>query len=141
MGSILTMESLAFERKLHFVDEIPPDIRLTGNPAQLKQLLHILLDNACKYSFADNAITVRLWTEKKTVKLSVANYGAVIAESNLPKLFDRFYRADSSRVRETGGYGLGLAIAASIVATHHGQIDATSSSKSGTVFTVSLPAE
>lgn len=141
MGSILTMESLAFERNLHFVDEIAPDIRLTGNPAQLKQLLHILLDNACKYSFADNAITVRLWTEKKTVKLSVANYGAVIAESDLPKLFDRFYRADSSRVRETGGYGLGLAIAASIVATHHGQIDATSSSKSGTVFTVSLPAE
>ena len=141
MGSILTMESLAFERNLRFVDEIAPDIRLTGNPAQLKQLLYILLDNACKYSFADNAITVRLWTEKKTVKLSVANYGAVIAESDLPKLFDRFYRADSSRVRETGGYGLGLAIAASIVATHHGQIDATSSSKSGTVFTVSLPAE
>ena len=141
MGSILTMESLAFERDLRFQDEIAADIRLTGNAAQLTQLLHILLDNACKYSFPGSTIRVKLWTEKKSARLSVVSHGTVIAASDLPKLFDRFYRADSSRVRETGGYGLGLAIAASIAAAHHGQISAASSAETGTVFTVQLPVE
>ncbi len=140
MGSILTIESLAFERNLQFAEEIEDNIFLVGNGSQLKQLIHILLDNACKYSSPNTTILVKLkHTEKKSLRLSVTNHGNVIAESDLSKLFDRFYRADSSRVREEGGYGLGLAIAESIVGAHHGKITAESSAKSGTVFTVELP--
>jgi signal transduction histidine kinase len=73
--------------------------------------------------------------------LSVNNTGEPIAPEHLPHLFERFYRTDSDRARATGGFGLGLAIAKSIVETHHGTISVASDAQSGTTFTVSLPVD
>lgn len=73
--------------------------------------------------------------------LSVRNTGDPIPPEALPHLFERFYRADSARARDTGGYGLGLAIAAAIAESHKGKISAASTAAEGTTFTVTLPAE
>ena len=73
------------------------------------------------------------------MRLAVTNSGAPIPAEHLPHLFERFYRADSSRSRERGGYGLGLAIAQTIVHTHGGKLTVTSTAQQGTCFTALLP--
>jgi signal transduction histidine kinase len=80
----------------------------------------------------------RHWQE---IFVSVTNTGPGIAPEHLPHLFERFYRVDSARTRDTGGFGLGLAIAQAIVQAHHGQIEADSRVNVGTTFTVTLPAQ
>ncbi len=73
------------------------------------------------------------------MRLTVHNTGAIIAPEDLPHVFDRFYRADKARTRESGSYGLGLAIARDVAREHGGDIVATSAEGEGTTFTVTLP--
>ena len=111
--------------------------RLKGDSDQLTELFVILLDNAVKYSPSKTTITL---TSKKTdghVEIKVADQGQGIAPKDLPHIFDRFYRADSSRA--AGGYGLGLSIAKQIVTSHHGTISVSSKLGSDTTFTIHLP--
>lgn len=75
----------------------------------------------------------------QAAELSVTNHGAPIDPEDLPHIFDRFYRSDKARARETGGFGLGLAIAKGIVESHGGKISVTSSLEAGTRFVVRLP--
>lgn len=135
---VLLFESVAFEQNLTLDSEIAPGIRLKGNESQLKQLLTILLDNGCKYAGKGGSVTVVLKKDQDKIRISVNNSGEPIPPEDIPHLFERFYRADKSRVRQTGGYGLGLSIAKSIVEGHHGRISAESSEKAGTTFTVVL---
>ena len=72
---------------------------------------------------------------------SVTNSGDPIPSEHLPHIFERFYRVDSSRARENGGYGLGLAIAKTIVESHHGKIQVHSNQETSTVFTVTIPTK
>lgn len=136
MESILTMESIAFERNLTFKEEISNDLIITGNSSQIKQLINILLDNACKYAQEKTVITVNLKSEKGSIVFSVNNKGSFISQDEIDKLFDRFYRSEKSRVRKEGGYGLGLSIAKSIVKTHNGRIEVESNIDDGTTFRV-----
>ena len=99
----------------------------------------ILLDNAVKYAGVRGRVTLHLSRQAEKVRLSVNNTGAPIPPEHLPRLFERFYRADASRERAKGGYGLGLAIAKSIVDAHSGKISVTSTPQAGTTFTVVLP--
>ena len=81
---------------------------------QIKQLIVILLDNACKYAGENGTVTVDLERVQEQVCLSVKNTGELIPTEHLEHIFERFYRSDSSRARKEGGYGLGLAIAKKI---------------------------
>ena len=96
----------------------------------------ILLDNAVKYAGQNGSVTVTLSETQGKAQLAVHNTGPAIPAEHLPHLFERFYRSDAARDRESGGYGLGLAIAQSIAEGHSGKISATSAPQLGTTFTV-----
>ncbi|MEL7568587.1 MAG: HAMP domain-containing sensor histidine kinase [Dehalobacterium sp.] len=136
---LLPFEPVAFEQGVTVNSRIQPDITLKGDESQLKQLVAILLDNACKYAGEQGMVTVALEQGQKKISLKITNTGTPIPAADLPHIFERFYRADKSRAREQGGYGLGLAIAKSIAENHHAKIMADSSEDQGTTFTVSFP--
>ena len=131
---ILQFEPVAFERDVRIEEEIGEDIRLLGDGTMVKQLIHILLDNACKYAPAGSAVSVALRREKNSALLSVNNSGDPIPPEDLPHLFERFYRGDKARTSE--GYGLGLAIAEAIAKEHKAALSVTSTAAEGTTFTV-----
>ncbi|MCX7715321.1 MAG: HAMP domain-containing histidine kinase [Clostridia bacterium] len=139
-SSVLPFESVAFEQKKTLKTDIQPDIYINGDENKLKQLIVILLDNACKHSDKKGIITLKLKASQDKVKLSVTNTGTPIPQDQIPHIFERFYRVDKSRARENGGYGLGLAIAKSIVDALCGKISVQSSELEGTVFTITFPA-
>ena len=128
---------LADQKGLSLETEIEPGLRCTGDPDEILRLLGILLDNALKYADAGGTIRLGLRSAKRRRVLTVSNPCAGLDSEALPHLFDRFYRADQSRSRESGGYGIGLSIAQSIVRRAKGKISA--SSADGVVtFTVEL---
>lgn len=141
MGCMLPYEPVAYEKGVTIQSDIQPDVSLVADEGQIKQLAVILLDNACKYAGDRGTVTISLKKEKESVRLAVSNTGQPIPADNLTQIFDRFYRADSSRSREEGGYGLGLSIAKTIVDRHGGRITAESSEIAGTTLTVWLPAK
>lgn len=112
---------------------------LTADPAVLKEGLRVLVDNACKYTPAGGAITLRVRAEGGWVSFSVTDEGEGIARGELPHLFDRFYRTDASRTRKTGGAGLGLAIARRIAESHGGYLTVQSCPGLGSRFTLTVP--
>lgn len=120
--SVLTFESLMFENKIKFEYNIQKDLKLKCNSVQIKQLIAILLDNAIKHSEENGEINVFLGKQKNDIVLSVSNKGKEIPKEIRDKIFERFYRADESRNRESNRYGLGLAIAKNIVINHNGKI-------------------
>ncbi len=138
-GCLLPFESVAFEAGVTLESDIRPGLYVSGDEGQLRRLVYILLDNACKYAGTDGTVSVTLSRPSDRLKLTVRNTGPAIPPEHLEHLFERFYRSDSARTREAGGYGLGLAIAKAIVQSHRGQISVTSSESEGTVFTVLLP--
>ena len=135
----LVFEALMFEKHKNFdYSDIQENIVYKGDEDRIKQLFTILLDNAVKHS-PDNAnIKVSLTAEKKKIQLVVTNTGETIPKESLDKIFERFYRVDKSRARETGGCGLGLSIAKTIVDNHKGNISVTSKDGEGTSFIVTL---
>ncbi len=137
-NSLLAFESVAFEQKIRLKQEIAQDVFLCGNEAQLRQLITILLDNACKYTPADGQVSVTLLKKQDKVSFSVKNTGSFIPKEEQGKIFGRFYRVDESRVRKEGGYGLGLSIAKSIAEAHKGKLSVVSSEQEGTIFTAQL---
>ena len=131
---------MAFEAGVALESRIDPGLTLTGDEGQLRRLVRILLDNAVKYAGPPHpAVRVALTRQQDKLRLTVHNTGDPIPPEHLPHLFERFYRADAARDRAQGGYGLGLAIAKSITETHRGRISVTSTTDSGTTFTVLLP--
>ena len=111
-----------------------------GDPDRISQVLDNLLDNAIRYSPQSSSITVEVIQNGDEVQCSVNDNGTGIPEKHLPFIFERFYRADASRNRQTGGAGLGLAIARALVESQGGKISAESSSAHGTTLRFSLPA-
>lgn len=139
MGCLLPFESVAFEAGVTLESRITEGLTVCGDEAQLRRLVMILLDNACKYAGKGGAVLLSLTQQQEKIRLSVHNTGAPIPAEHLPHLFERFYRVDSARGRSEGGYGLGLAIAKSIVDGHRGKLSVTSTAEAGTVFTAVLP--
>lgn len=133
---LLPFESVAYERGVNMVTEIEDPIMVLGDEGQLKQLVLILADNACKYAGLEGEMRVSLKKKGDTVELKVNNTGEPIPKEELDQIFDRFYRVDHSRAREQGGYGLGLSIAQAIVKHHHGKMSVESDEKNGTTFIV-----
>ncbi|PYI54825.1 sensor histidine kinase [Paenibacillus flagellatus] len=120
--------------------ESPADsVPMTGDPQKLRQLLLILLDNAIKYS--SKPVTIRIKPEPESVRFEVVDRGVGLGENEKRHVFDRFYRVDQARTRQTGGFGLGLSIAKSIVNRHGGTIDIRSRPGVGTIVSVTLPID
>lgn len=136
-GELLPFEPVIYEQEKEMEVFITPDLYVKGDESRLKQLTAILVDNAIKYSDERGKISVTLkeGPEHKVV-LSVTNTGSPIPADQTENIFDRFYRADEARSRETGGYGLGLSIAQSIVLMHDARITVQSSADAGTTFSV-----
>jgi two-component system sensor histidine kinase BaeS len=110
-----------------------------GDASQIKQALINLLDNALRHTPSGGTITVRVDTHDTAIRLSVGDTGPGIDSQHLPHLFERFYRVDQARDRQSGGTGLGLAIVKEIVEAHGGRIEAQSQIGEGTTMTITLP--
>lgn len=135
--SVLTFESLMYENKIELEYDIQKDINIKCNSSQIKQLVAILIDNAIKHSETNGKISIALKKQKNDTILTVSNRGKEIPKEIREKIFERFYRADESRNRDTNRYGLGLAIAKNIVENHNGKIS-VESEKGITTFKVVL---
>lgn len=136
---LLTLEAVIYEKNINLVCDIRDNINIIGDKDRMKQLILILLDNAIKYTNQNGTIEVNLARREKHAELSVKNTGDGILPEDIDRVFDRFYRFDKSRARNSGGYGLGLAIAKSIVTLHKGTINVKSAPREYTKFTVTIP--
>jgi heavy metal sensor kinase len=110
-----------------------------GDRLKLQRVLMNLIDNALRYTPKGGHVTVSISHKDAEIRIDVRDTGRGIRPEHLPRLFQRFYRADSDRGRDNGGSGLGLAIAQAIVQAHHGHINVESQPGKGSCFTVWLP--
>ena len=110
-----------------------------GDIARLRRLFRSLIANAVRYTDAGGFIGIRSHREGEAVRVSIEDSGIGIAEDSLPRIFDRFYRADPARSRDTGGTGLGLSLARWIAEAHGGSIAVESAVGRGSTFIVTLP--
>lgn len=129
------------EKDLKLETEIKPNVEILCDPDKLARVFDNLLRNAVNYSYAGTTIYLSMDYEpiKDEVKICVENHGKTISPDKLDRIFEQFFRLDSSRRSSTGGSGLGLAIAKEIVELHHGTITAESENES-IRFTVVLPS-
>ena len=116
--------SCIYEINKKLITDIVYILSNMGDEDKIKQLLNILMDNALKYSLNNGIIKISLKKNKQSnIYITVSNSSETISKEQLNKIFDRFFRIDSSRNRKTGGSGLGLNIAKSIVEIHKGSIN------------------
>lgn len=138
--ALTRIEKIADAKKITVINK-PATAKVRGDQASLTELLVILIDNALKYSPSNSKVFVNAKRQGKTVNISVRDEGEGIKSAELPNIFERFYRTDSSRSKKNvEGYGLGLAIAKKIAETHDGHIEVKSAIGKGSTFTIVLPA-
>lgn len=135
-----TFQAPAKLQGISLISTVAPVLSMKGNEKAIRGLITILLDNAVKYTNKSGRISVTLEKKKNRICLSVFNTTDYISKDQISHLFDRFYRTDSSRNSQTGGYGLGLAIAAVTVESHKGKIIAETEDEKSLCITVILPA-
>ena len=138
--AVRSMEAAAKSKGLSVTRSIEPGIIAKGDSDGVRQAVDILLDNAIKYSNPGGWIVLSLAKAGRNIEFSIANSGPGIAREDLPRVFDRFFRADRSRSHENGGYGLGLSIAQSIIKRHGSEIKVKSVENASTTFSFSLAA-
>lgn len=134
------MEPVLIEKKvtIHCTME---DVLLIGNKGLLREMAMNLIDNAVKYNLPGGHVYVSLRKKENTIYFTVQDTGIGIPEDKQKRVFERFYRADSSRSKKINGSGLGLSIVKHIAERHHGTITLKSKENTGTIITVQLPAE
>jgi two-component system sensor histidine kinase SenX3 len=121
------------------VEEPAARLVLAGDRRQLVSAVYNLLENAVKYSDAGTAVELRARTDGRWVDIEVQDHGIGIPQRDLERVFERFYRVDRARSRETGGTGLGLAIVRHVAGNHAGEVWAASQEGEGSTFTLRLP--
>jgi two-component system phosphate regulon sensor histidine kinase PhoR len=139
-GCVETARLNAEARGLRIVVNLPDEVpAVRGDGAQLGEVLQNLLDNALQYTPAGGQIELKAHSNGHDVIFTVTDTGIGIPESDLERIFERFYRVDAARSREAGGTGLGLAIARHIVDAHGGRIWVESAIGQGSRFHFSIP--
>ncbi len=131
----------AAERSVRLVLAAPEPVEAPADPERLREVLDNLVDNALRYAPPGSAVVVSVRREGDRARLAVQDSGPGLPPEMRAYVFDRFYRADPSRARNSGGAGLGLAIAKAIVTAHRGRLSVESALGQGSTFTVDLPIE
>lgn len=126
LDNILPFEALAFEQEKLIISNITEGIHIHSNRKSVQQIINILLDNAVKHSNPNSEIIVELKKDGNKAVLTITNQGSLVKEGQEAKMFERFYRADDSRSRDSGGSGLGLSIAKSLANKNKWKIYANS---------------
>ena len=138
-NTALPFECQAFEMNRKFVVDIEEGITVNGSERHIKQMMAIFIDNALKYSNEGGTVKVTLGRHGDKKVFSVFNTGQGVREDEKEKIFERFYRSDESRNRATGGYGLGLAIAKSVIDKHKFKVHVENQEGSSICFVVTMP--
>lgn len=134
-----TLKKQIEQSRLHLHLHLPEKLEVESDPDRIRQIIVNLLTNAIIYTPENGRIDLTLTRRDKTWQLKVTDTGVGIPEADLPRIFERFYRVDKARSRESGGTGLGLAIVKHLVEGLNGSIDVESAVNKGTAFTVTFP--
>jgi two-component system sensor histidine kinase CiaH len=134
------MQEYAKSKQVDLEDDADGNCYIQGNKADVKRLLANLIKNAIDYNKPGGKVVVSLSAEKNQVVLKIADSGTGIAEKDLSRVFDRFYKVDAARAKTAGGAGLGLAISKEIVSKHGGKIEIKSKLGKGTEITTFFPS-
>jgi two-component system sensor histidine kinase SenX3 len=129
----------ADDRKIELILGPKSDATVTGDRNQLVMAVHNLIENAINYSEGGTKVSINREIEDGIVNVSVIDQGIGISESEIERIFERFYRVDQARSRETGGTGLGLAIVKHVALNHGGDVAVWSSPGVGSTFSLRLP--
>ena len=133
------LRPIAKKRNIELILESIREVTADADETKLSLALNNLVENAIKYNVQDGWVRVTLDADHKFFYVKVADSGIGIPEGSQDRIFERFYRVDKARSRETGGTGLGLAITKSVVLMHQGALKLQSKEGEGTVFTVRIP--
>lgn len=128
-----------FERYTFSYDLPAQALIVEGDAVRLEQVLHNLFQNATRYSPPGSTVTIRLWSEDQSARLSVRDQGIGIPAAALPHIFQRFFRAHAGDTHRISGLGIGLYVVKEIVGLHGGSVDVESAEGMGSTFTVTLP--
>jgi two-component system sensor histidine kinase SenX3 len=121
------------------VEEVPQSLLVNGSCKQLASALGNLLENAVKYSVEHGTVSLSVVEIGSRVDIRVSDSGIGIAAQDVPRIFERFFRADAARARDEAGAGLGLAIVRQVAADHDGEVVVSSQEGRGSTFTLRLP--
>ena len=139
-GITHTLSKMLSDKDLEILLPSPgEEVLIEGDKDRLNQILTNLIANAITYTGEGGKIDISIGKTPSDVRISVSDTGIGIPEENIPRVFERFYRVDKARSRNSGGTGLGLAIVKHLVESHRGKIELTSAEGEGTTFTVILP--
>lgn len=133
------LQPIAGQKNIALSTHLSGNIYIECAPVMLRQAINNLVDNAIKYSHEGGHVDIRVYAQKQNVYIEVEDSGEGIAQEHIDHIFDRFYRVDKARSRETGGNGLGLHIVLKVVNIHGGRVDITSVPGQGSIFTIVLP--
>jgi len=137
-STLSLLQPKAQMKGLSLESDLPKQLVIEANPAQMNQVAINLVDNAINYT-SEGSVQVSLKLEQAEVVLVIRDTGTGIPSDDLPRIFERFYRVDKGRSRATGGTGLGLSIVKHIVEAHGGTVEVSSLLNEGTTFTVRMP--
>ncbi|WP_416175605.1 sensor histidine kinase [Clostridium sp.] len=136
LEAIIPFEAVAIKNRINLTHKIEPNINFNGDKGRIKQLIAILVDNAIKHTNGGGSVNVDVHRSRNKIEMIVSDTGEGIPEEHINKIFDRFYKVDKSRSKRDGNFGLGLAIAKSIVKEHKGNISVSSVVGKGTTFKI-----
>ena len=140
LGDIIKrLEPIAENKNISLIYNRVKDVKAEVEETKLSLAISNLIENGIKYNVDGGKVDITVDSDHQNAFISVADTGLGIAEEEISKIFDRFYRVDKNRDRETGGTGLGLSIARSAVLMHNGSIKVSSKENEGTTFVIIIP--